>query len=227
MVRRGSLLSSYLIHIFGYGVLRKMPQINMCQRLSSHETRARKFVNYYPTAPGVVLTGKESFEEDGRDVALLEVGVVEDTFVQRNGRFDAFDHELVEGSTHARNGFLPVSPMGNDLGDHGIIERGDHHVRFHCRVDSYPETARGAVFGDHAGTGCKLLRVFGIDATFEAVPDEFDVLLFERERLPVREANLLLDEIDAGHHFGDRVLHLDTGVHFHEEIGRASCRERV
>src|SRR5262245_43188424 len=154
-----------------------MPHINMPQPLSSHETRARGFVNYNPTAPGVVLTGKEPFEEDGRDVSLLEVGVVEDTFVQRNGRLDTFDHELVEGSTHARNGFLPVSPMGNDLGDHGIIERGYHHVRFHCRVDSYPESARGAVFGDHGGTGFGLVRGFGVGAKFVAVSGEFDVLL--------------------------------------------------
>ena len=35
--------------------------------------------------------------------------------------------------------------------------------------------------------------------------------------LAVGEPDLLLDEIDAGHHFGDRMFHLDAGVHFHEE----------
>ena len=83
------------------------------------------------TASRNALTGEESFEEGGGDVALLEVWVVEDAFVQRNGRLDAFDNEFVEGSAHARDGFLPVTPMGDDLGDHRIIERDDHHVRFH------------------------------------------------------------------------------------------------
>ena len=51
-------------------------------------------------------------------MALLKVGVIEDAFVQRDGRLDALDHEFVEGSTHARDGFLPVSSMRDDFGDH-------------------------------------------------------------------------------------------------------------
>ena len=108
-------------------------------------------------------------------------------------------------------------PCVMTLGDHRIVERDDHHVRFHRRVDSHTESAWRAVFGDHTRTGCKFFRVFGVDAAFEAVPAELDVLLFEREGLPVGEPDLLLDEIDAGHHFGDGMLHLDAGVHFHEE----------
>src|SRR6185295_1566669 len=152
-----------------------------------------------------------------RDVALLEVGVVEDALVQRDSRLDAFDHKFVEGSAHAGNRFLPVPSMRDDFGDHGIVERDDHHVRFHHRVDSYPESAWRAVFGDHPRAGCKFLRIFGVDATFETMPGKFDVLLFEREGLPVGEPDLFLNEVDAGHHFGDRMFDLDTGVHFHEE----------
>ena len=35
--------------------------------------------------------------------------------------------------------------------------------------------------------------------------------------MSVGEPDLLLDEVDAGHHFGDRMLNLNAGVHFHEE----------
>ena len=42
------------------------------------------------------LAGEEAFEERRRDVTLLEIRVAEDTFVQRDGRLDAFDHEFVE-----------------------------------------------------------------------------------------------------------------------------------
>ena len=91
------------------------------------------------------------------------------------------------------------------------------HVRFHRRVDAYAESAWRAVLRDQSGTGRKLFRVFGVDATFETVPAELDVVLLEGEGLAVGEPDLLLDEIDAGHHFGDRMLHLDAGVHFHEE----------
>jgi len=45
--------------------------------------RARKvgFVNCCRTAGRDALASEEAFEEDGRDVALLEVRVVEDAFV--------------------------------------------------------------------------------------------------------------------------------------------------
>src|SRR6185295_3079338 len=93
----------------------------------------------------------------------------------------------------------------------------DHHIRFHGRVDAYAEAAWRTVLGDHTGAGCELFRVFGVDAAFEAVPIQLDVLLLEGEGLSVGDPDLLLDEIDAGHHFGDRMFHLDAGVHFHEE----------
>jgi len=112
-------------------------------------------------------------------MALLEFGVIEDAFVQRDGRLDALDHEFVEGSAHASDGFLPVSSMRDDFGDHRIVERDNHHVRFHRRVDSYAESAWGAVFGDDSRARRKLIRVFGVDATFEAVSAELDVLLLE------------------------------------------------
>lgn len=51
-------------------------------------------------------------------MTFLKIGIVEDTFVQRDGRLDAFDHEFVEGSAHAGDRFLPVSSMGNDFSDH-------------------------------------------------------------------------------------------------------------
>jgi len=35
--------------------------------------------------------------------------------------------------------------------------------------------------------------------------------------VPVGEPDLLLDEIDPCHHFGDRMFYLDACVHFHEE----------
>jgi hypothetical protein len=163
------------------------------------------------------LAGEETLKERGRDMALLEVGIVEDAFVERDGRLDAFDHEFVEGSAHTGDGFLPVPSMRNDFGNHGVVERDDHHVGLHDRVDSHTESAWRAVLGDHSRTRRKFFWIFGVDAAFETMPDEFDVLLFEREGLPVSEPDLFLDEIDAGHHFGDSMFDLNAGVYFHEE----------
>ncbi len=169
------------------------------------------------TALRELLAGEEALEEGCGNMALLEVGVVEDTFVQRDSGLNALDDELVEGPAHSGKGFLPVSPMGNDFSDHRVVERDNHHVRFHRRIDAHTEPARRVIPGDHSRTGREPLRIFCINATFKTVPAELDVLLFEREGLPIRKPDLLLDEIDAGHHFGDRMLHLDPSVHLHEE----------
>src|SRR5690606_2582357 len=55
--------------------------------------------------------------------------------------------------------------------------------------------------------------------------------LTQGEFFPRGDEDLLLDKVDAGDHFGDRVLHLNTGVHFNEveltvfveELERASA----
>ena len=56
-----------------------------------------------------------------------------------------------------------------------------------------------------------------------ACPRSVDVLLAQRERLALRDQDLLADEVEAGHELRDGVLDLDPGVHLHEEVlaGRA------
>ena len=50
-----------------------------------------------------------------------------------------------------------------------------------------------------------------------ACPVSTDVVLRERERLARRDAQLLLDQVDAGDELGHRVLDLQPGVHLDEE----------
>ena len=43
-----------------------------------------------------------------------------------------------------------------------------------------------------------------------------NLILRKGQRFTARNAQLFLDDIDASRHFGYRMLHLDTCVHFHE-----------
>ena len=70
---------------------------------------------------------------------------------------------------------------------------------------------------NHARRRHERLRILGVDAAFHGVAGESHLALFEAQAGAGRNANLFLDDIDAGHHFGDRMLHLHAGVHFHEE----------
>ena len=49
-----------------------------------------------------------------------------------------------------------------------------------------------------------------------AWPLELDVLLLEAQFFAGSDADLLLHDVDAGDHFGDRMLDLHAGVHFDE-----------
>ena len=68
--------------------------------------------------------------------------------------------------------------------------------------------------------------VLGVDAAFDRVPAQDDVLLPQRQRLARRHEQLLAHEIDAGHELGDGVLDLDARVHLHEVV-RAVLREQA
>ena len=59
--------------------------------------------------------------------------------------------------------------------------------------------------------------ILGIDAAFDRPAFELHVLLLDRQFLARRDADHLLDQIDAGDEFGDRMLDLQPGVHFEEE----------
>jgi hypothetical protein len=64
--------------------------------------------------------------------------------------------------------------------------------------------------------GRKVLGVFGVDAEFHGEAPVADVLLLVLQGQAVGDADLLLDDVDAGDVLGDRVLHLEAGVHLHE-----------
>ena len=49
-----------------------------------------------------------------------------------------------------------------------------------------------------------------------AAPRVHDVVLLERQRLAGGDADLRLDQVDAGDHFGHGMLDLDAGVDFDE-----------
>ena len=60
------------------------------------------------------------------------------------------------------------------------------------------------------------IRIFRVDPAFEGVSDKRDITLRIAQWLPGGNANLLLYQVEPGDHFGDRVFHLDAGVHLHE-----------
>jgi hypothetical protein len=65
------------------------------------------------------------------------------------------------------------------------------------------------------GEGMKVW-VLGIDAAFDGVAADARCRLAERQPLAGGDLQLLLDDVDAGDHLGDRMLDLHARVHFDE-----------
>ena len=62
-----------------------------------------------------------------------------------------------------------------------------------------------------------LFRTFGVDSAFDCRALHHHGFLHHRCRGSRRELDLPADQIDAGDHLGDRMLHLNAGVHLQEE----------
>ena len=119
----------------------------------------------------------------------------------------------------------PRRRPGDQLGDHRVVEHADLAAVVDTIVDA--ETARSSAsllellrrpVADQPPGGRKeaAVGVFSIDAGFDRPAVDADVLLFERQLLARRDADHLLDEVEAGDLLCHRMLHLQPGVHLEE-----------
>ncbi|MNI20288.1 hypothetical protein D3C73_737620 [compost metagenome] len=84
------------------------------------------------------------------------------------------------------------------------------------RFPTHAETAWRMETGDLAWARQEGVRVFGVDTAFHRVAVNLHFFLFDRQRLTGSDTQLLFNQIHAGDHLGNRMLNLNTGVHFDE-----------
>ncbi len=107
--------------------------------------------------------------------------------------------------------------MGDQLGDHRIVERRDLAARFDAGVDAQAFALRELQRQQPAGRGQKAaLGVLGVKPRLDRVAVERHLRLRERELFAGRDAELPFHQIEPGHGFGHRMLDLQPRVHLHE-----------
>ncbi len=74
--------------------------------------------------------------------ASLECRVLEYLLVERDVRLDAFDDHLRERVAHARNRCVAIRAVGDDLADHGVVERRHLVAAVDVAVDADTRSAR-------------------------------------------------------------------------------------
>ena len=130
----------------------------------------------------------------------------------------ALDDQLVEGPAHPGDGLRAGRRVDDQLADQRVVVGRDAVADLDVRVPADAAGRRGragAVI--RPGEGRKSLS--GSSALIrhsKAWPRVAMSSWRERQRLAGGDADLLLDQVDAGDQLGDRVLDLDAGVDLDE-----------
>ena len=151
--------------------------------------------------------------------------MLDDVLEKWNVRLQTPDAELPQGAVHAVPRQVPVVGGGDDLYQEGIVVRRDHRSGVsHASVEPDPEAAGRPIGQDAAVVRRELVfRIFGRQAALNRVAIARHLLLEGHpnwrsvQRVPLGDQDLRAHEVEAGDDFGDRVLHLDPGVHLDEE----------
>ncbi len=119
--------------------------------------------------------------------------------------------------------------VGDDLRQQRVVVGRHDRPGTHAAVDPHRivdvERQDLSDGGHPAGSG-----VLGDEPRLDGVSCDLDTRLAERQRLARRHPQLELDEVEAGDHLGDRMLHLEPGVDLeevddallpHQELDRA------
>ncbi len=106
--------------------------------------------------------------------------------------------------------------MSDEFADHRVVVGRYLVAVVDVRVDAHTGTARHVSTVDGSGRGHEGIRIFGIDTALDGVAVDADIILAVAELFAGGDQDLFAYDIDAGDHFGHRVLHLNTGIHFNE-----------
>ena len=141
---------------------------------------------------------------------------------------DAGDRAFRKGPAHPAQGGIPVDPPDDQLADQGVVEGRDLVAGVDVAVDPHPGPAGGKPAGDLARRRSEVVaRILGIDPALDRMAGEADLVLAHRDRFTAGDAQLLGDQVDPGHHLGDRVFDLNAGVHLHEVEAAAAIHQEL
>src|SRR5690606_8959056 len=169
-----------------------------------------------PARRGSGPLGQFVFEIMDRRTAFHEAGVGHEFAVQGNVGVHAFDHHFRKRNAHAGDRLFARVAIGDELADHGVVV-GRHRVaREHMGVHAHARPTRHVPVGDAARTRNELEGIFGVDPALDRMAAELHIALTQREFFAGCNTDLLLHQIDTRDHLGDRMLDLNTGIHFNE-----------
>ena len=136
--------------------------------------------------------------------------------------------EPLERPEHPPPRVLAVDVAHDQLRDHRVVERRDLRALDDTGVHAHAGPRRFAVTRDPSRRREEASRdILRVDPALDRVTTKHDVLLAHGEPLTKGDQDLLADEVETRHLFGDRVLDLDPRVHLHEVVGTVRCEQSL
>ena len=156
-------------------------------------------------------------QEGGGSLTSPE-GVVGDNPAQEMSVGSHAEHGgVLQGPDQAATGFVPVLAPGNDFGQHGVVVGCDAVSGANARIVSKAFSLcwfKGIQWSGLGGESVS--RILRIEPHFNGVAIELYFVLREWQLTAFSNGELPGHQILAGNQLGDRVLHLQAGVHFQE-----------
>ncbi len=157
-------------------------------------------------------------DEVGRQPPLAKARVIQHGREEVDVMADAGDPGLVQRCRQGRNRLVAILAEAAQLGDHRIVEHADlaafhdagvvaDDIRLRRRAPAHQAARRGQETTQ---------RVFGIDAGLDGPAAQLHLRLRDGQLFICCNADHLLDQVDAGDQLGDRMLHLQAGIHLQE-----------
>ena len=141
----------------------------------------------------------------------------EDPFLEGDRGFHPLHRNFAQRPVAGGKSFIPVMSPDDKFSDQTVVVRRDEISAERMGIHTDIRTAGGNELLNFSGAGSEIaFRIFGIDTAFDSVSAELDIFLPDIQFAAGGDPDLFFDQIDAGDHFGNRMLHLDTGIHFHE-----------
>ncbi len=156
--------------------------------------------------------------------AGLKGRVIDYILQKRNVGFDAANAEFAQSAVHALASVRELAAPGGHFYQERIVERRDHRAAIGGRaVEADSEARRRTIGMDLAVVGNEIVGwIFGGDAALQREAMHRDVRLGGQVDLRAVQSEVLRDldlaahDIDASHHLGDGMLHLNAWIHFDE-----------
>ena len=169
-------------------------------------------------------------DEAGRVAGVAKFRMADDVLEEGEVGRDTADAEFPQRPVHARDRFLRRGRPSRDLLEQRVVEPRDDRAGISgAAVEADAEAGGAAIGGDAAVVGDEiLLGILRGNAALEGVPVQPDIRLRRdaglriADALAFDQADLRLDDVDAGDLLGHRVLDLDTRIDL-DEVEFSGC----